>query len=179
MQLLKIAIIGISLSIQGCGAQNDFPENQKIPGPIEIGIEWQVIELDEPLMINRKAFLQGLHLVVDPGDYTSNSSYDDELSDDPDHFFDLRNQSGELVVPEVVMVAGNGTEVRLGSRSNISLYEGGLTVGMKIVPDKIHEPSPPFPEGIEGFESFRIRSNVPFTADYIWWLVERHPDMLH
>lgn len=177
MRLLSIAILAIGASIQGCGAQSDFPENQKIPGPIEIGREWQVVELDKPLTINREAFQQGLHVVVDSDEFTPNSAFDDELSIDPEHFFDIRNASNELVVPEVVMVADSGEEVRIGSRSNINLYGGGLTVGMKVVPEDVHAASPPFPEGIKSFSSFRIRSNVPFTAEYFWWLVERHPDM--
>jgi hypothetical protein len=48
-----------------------------------------------------------------------------------------------------------------------------------MAPDEVRAPSPPFPEEVEGFSSFRIRSNVPFTAEYFWWLVEHHPDMLH
>ncbi|UDL05932.1 hypothetical protein [Marinobacter sp. CA1] len=177
MRLLLIAIVAICISLQGCGAQNDFPENQKIPGPIEASPEWQVIELDQPLRINREAFQQGLHIVVDPEEFSSNSAHEDALSNDPEHFFDLRNAENELVVPEVVLVAENGSEIRVVSRSNIRLYEGGLTVGMRMAPDKVHAPSPPFPEGVEGVSAFRIRSNIPFTVDYFWWLVERHPDM--
>lgn len=179
MRLLPLITLAIGLNIQGCEAQNDFPENQKIAGPIEVSSEWQVVELQKPLMINREAFQQGLHIVVDPGGFSSNSAHHDELSNDPEHFFDLRNTSNELVVPEVVMIAENGLEVRVVSRSNIQLYAGRLTVGMRMAPDEVRAPSPPFPEEVEGFSSFRIRSNVPFTAEYFWWLVEHHPDMLH
>ena len=168
-------IVGLASGLLACDAQTGFPEDQKIAGPIEIGRAWKAIEVDRPLEINREG-LQGLHIVVDPDEFTSNSDHEDELSNHPNHFFDLRNQSGELVVPEVVMVAPDGTEVEFGSISNIYLY-GGLTVGMGMVSESVYKPSPPFPEGLVSFSSFRIRSNVPFTAEYLWWMVERHPDM--
>ncbi len=176
MRYIRPAILIFLTGIQGCDAGNDFPENRKIPGPIEIGRAWKVIEVDEPLEINREG-LQGLHIVVDPENFSSNSDHSDELSNDSEHLFDLRNSDNELIVPEVVMVASDGTEVRLGSTSNIYLYEGGLTVGMGMVPESIYKPSPPFPEGVNSFKSFRIRSDAPFTAEYLWWLVQRHPDM--
>lgn len=173
---LVIVIVVLVSGVQACDAQSGFPEDRKIAGPIEVGREWKVIEVDQPLEINREG-LQGLHIVVDPDEFTSNSDHEDELSNHPDHFFDLRNHSGELVVPEVVMVAPDGTQVELGSISNIYLYEGGLTVGMGMVSGNVYKPSPLFPEGIASFSSFRVRSNVPFTAKYLWWMVERHPDM--
>ncbi|MFC4259146.1 hypothetical protein ACFOZ5_08910 [Marinobacter lacisalsi] len=178
MRLLSIVILAIGINIQGCEAKNNFPENQKIPGPIEIGSQWQVIELDEPLQINREG-VQGLHIVVDPDEFSSNFTYGDDLSNDLDHYFDLRNESGELVAPEVVIVAQDGTEIELSPISNIGLDEGGLTVGMGLRAGDIREPSPPFPEGVKSFTSFRVKSDVPFTAEYLWWLVEHHPDMLH
>ena len=178
MRLLPIVMLAIGLNIQGCEAQNDYQENQKIPGPITIGPQWQVLELDEPLKINREG-VQGLHIVVDPDEFSSNFNYGDDLSNDPDHYFDLRNESGELVAPEVVVVAQDGTEIELTPISNIGLYEGGLTVGMGMRAEDIRLPSPPFPEGVERLTSLRVKSNVPFTAEYLWWLVEHHPDMLH
>lgn len=176
---MKKVMLGLTImlaGLQGCDSTG-FPEDQKISGSIEIGEEWVSVEPDRPLEINRDG-LQRLHLVVDPERYSSNSDLDDDLANDPAHLFDLRTQANDLVVPEVVMVAADGTEVPLGSRGNIYLYEGGLTVGMGMVPDVVHEVSPPFPEGIDQFESFRIRSDIPFTVDYFWWKVDRHPDML-
>ncbi len=171
IRVLMTALAGL----QGCDAKG-FPEDQKIQGPVEVGQEWVTIEPDRPLDVNRGG-LQRLHLVVDPELYRSNSDLDDELANNPDHLFDLRTQSNELVVPEVIMVAGDGTEVWLGSRANTYLYKGGLTVGMGMVPDVVHEASPPFPEEIDRFESFRVRSNEPFEVEYFWWSVDRHPDM--
>lgn len=177
-QALALLVFGIALVTSGCNAQNSFPENQKIAGPFDILPQWQVINLRTPLKVNREAFQQGLHIVVNSNEFAANSDYDDALSNEPEHFFDLRNVSGDLIVPEVILIAGNGQEVRLGSRSNIYPEKGGLTVGMRMVPDDTYAPSPPYPEGVPAFTSFRIRSNVPFTAEYFWWVVERHPDML-
>lgn len=176
MQALRTVILGLCIAAQGCEAQSGFPEDHKIPGSIAVGREWQVIDVDEALEINREG-LQALHIVVDASEFSSNSDHNDELSNDHAHLFDLRNQSDELVVPEVVMVAQDGTEVVLRSRSNIYLPDGNLTVGMGLRSDDIYTPSPPYPEGIESFKSFRIRSSVPFEAEYTWWLVEHHPNM--
>ena len=175
MKKVMLALAFLLAGLQGCDATG-FSQDQKIPGPIEIGQEWVTVEPERPLEINREG-LQRLHLVVDPELYTSNSDLDDELANDLAHLFDLRTQSNDLVVPEVVMIAADGREIPLGSRGNIYLYEGGLTVGMGMVPEVVHEASPPFPAGIDRFESFRIRSNTPFTVDYFWWKVDRHPDM--
>lgn len=175
MKKLMLAQLILLVGLQGCDAKG-FSEDQKIPGPVDIGQEWVTVEPDRPLQINREG-LQRLHLVVDSELYTSNSDHSDELANDPAHLFDLRTQSDDLVVPEVVMVSVDGTEIPLGSRGNIYLYEGGLTAGMGVVPNVVHEASPPFPEGIVQFEFFRVRNDVPFTVDYFWWKVDRHPDM--
>ncbi len=176
MQALRAVIAGLCIAAQGCEAQSGFPEDHKIPGSIEVGTEWQTVYVEEPLEINREGF-QALHFVVDGDDFSSNSDHDDELSNDHAHLFDLRNRSNELVVPEVVMVGQDGTEVELKSGSNTYLPDGNLTVGMSLRSDDIYTLSPPLPEGIESFKSFRIRSNVSFKAEFIWWLVEHHPDM--
>lgn len=164
------------LGLQGCFDDPGFPEDSRIKGPIDIGVDWKEVVPEQPLAVNHEG-LQRLHLVVDSEDYTPNHRFSDQLGNESEHFFDLRSPSGELVVPEVILVAENGEQVVLGARSNTYLYEGGVTVGMATVPERVEDMSPPFPEDIERFQSLRIRSSVPFTAESIWWMVDQHPDM--
>ncbi|MBI3897374.1 MAG: hypothetical protein HY308_03650 [Gammaproteobacteria bacterium] len=151
--------------------EDQFPEDQHVVGPFNITSEWQTITFSKPLAINREGS-QSFNFVVDRDRYVPNSEY--QIEDIPNQA-NLRRRDGVLVKPEVVLIGDNGQEVLVTAVSNTWLNVGGLTIGfsMLINPDT---PSPPFPEAISAFRAVRVRSNEPFTANYLWWWVDGHPD---
>ncbi|MCC5811252.1 MAG: hypothetical protein JJU06_12855 [Ectothiorhodospiraceae bacterium] len=170
---VRLAGIGFTALwlLVGCDAGVGFPEDQRLEGPFEITNEWQEIEFDAPLRINREGS-QGFHFEVDETRYRPNSHFD--LEDRPNQA-NLRRTDGVLVKPEVILIGDNGERVELQAVSNIHLYAGGLTVGFRTYVDH-SSPSPPFPDGITAFRAVKVRSNEPFTAEYLRWRVDNHPD---
>lgn len=172
MDTVKMLAAGFSLLLlAGCQGDPGFPEDQRIDGPFEIGLEWQTITFADPLEINEEGF-QRLHIVVDSELFASNFDYENE---DRSNLFNLRRNDGVLVKPEVVLIGDNDQKVRLVPTGTTSLYTGGLTVGLSMFKDYV-SPAPPFPKGIQHFEAVQLRSNEPFPAEYLQWWVERHPD---
>lgn len=160
------------LLLAGCQSDPGFPEDQDIDGPFQITTEWQTIRFEQPLEINAEA-IQSLNIVVDSERYDSNFDYENE---DRSNVFNLRRKKdGVVVKPKAVLIGDGGQEVSLHPTGSTALYSGGVTVGMSTF-DKHYSPIPPFPEEIKVFESVRIRSNVPFTAEQLRWWVSSHAD---
>lgn len=170
-----LGVIALCHLISGCDAFAGFPQDQKVEGPFWVSGSWLYVEPDSPLEVSVRG-IQRLHLVVDADLYQANSLVANEGVEDPGGLFGLRDAKGQLVVPEVMLVAEDGSTVTLSPASNMLPYSGGLTVGMGLF-NGVYEPAPPFPDGVQRFTSFRVRSNQPLSVEYFWWSVDRHPDM--
>gem|GEM_PF-1854173 len=166
-----VALAGL-LILVGCGGGAEFPENQRMPGTVEVTTDWQEITFDSPLEVNRDG-VQSLHFVVDGERYTPNSSHD--IEDHRNHF-NLRRDDGALVKPDVVFIAGNGEKVRVRPVINLILNDGRLTTGFGTYAGQYASP-PPFPDNVESFQAVRFRSNEPFTAEELRWRVDVHPEL--
>ncbi|MCH8504962.1 MAG: hypothetical protein LAT50_11640 [Ectothiorhodospiraceae bacterium] len=164
-------LVAALFALSGCDTGAGFPEDQRMEGPFEITGEWQRIEFDRPLRINREGS-QGFHFEVDETRYRPNRHFD--VEDRPNQA-NLRRNDGVLVKPEVVLIGDNGERVELRAVMNIHLYAGGLTVGFAMYEDHF-SPSPPFPDRITAFRAVEVRSNEPFTAEYFRWRMDNHPD---
>lgn len=172
-QLLAILTV---LALLGCDAGASYKKDeQKIEGPFPLSDDWLLVTPEKPLVINREG-VQGLHLMFDPELYQPNHLFIDEPCDNPRYLFALRDQNEELLTPEVVLITEDGEEVALTPTSHLAPYTGGISIGFGLFAG-MYELPPEFPEHIDQFVSFRVRSNRPAEVDYFWWSVDRHPDM--
>lgn len=158
--------------LAACGERPRFPEDQTMPGPIEVTSEWQTLEFERPLAIHHGEGVQQLHFVVDNTIFGVHDI--DEISQD--RFFSLKRFDGTAVLPEVVLIASDGAELPLMAVSNIGLYSGGMTIGFGL-PHDIWSPSPPFPDNVAAIQSVRFRSDVPLVVERLMWMVRHHPDI--
>ena len=159
------------LLLAGCQGSTEFPEDQRIEGPFEIGPEWQTVTFEKPLELNKEGDQQ-LHIVVDENLFTSNSDHEAVTRET---YFYLRNSAGVLIEVDMVAVGDNNELVPLTPSSTVALYTGGLTIGFGMFEDE-SSPPPPFPADIEYLKAVHIRSEVPFSAEYLRWSVDHHPD---
>lgn len=161
-----------------------FPEEQVIKDQFEVTKEWRTVTFKKPLQINRDG-LMGLHLVVDQKPYISTM---DEHPLNPEcnepgcelEAFCLRRLSdGAVIRPEAILIGDNGEEVKVRPRGNMFPHcdKTIMTISLRTFAEDINAPPPPFPEGISSFKSMRVRSTEPFWVRFLWWSVERHPDL--
>lgn len=158
-----------------------FSEEQVIKKEFQVTTQWQTITFEKPLRINRQG-LMGLHLAVNQQPYISTIDIH-PLNDrsNIENAYSLRRLSdGVLVKPEAVLIGDNGIEVRVRPVGHLYPYFDKyiMTVVLGTFKDA-NSPPPPFPEGIRGFTAMRIRSTEPFLVRYLWWCVDRHPDIFN
>ena len=160
-----------------------FPEDQVIKKEFEVTTQWQTIIFQKPLRINRQG-LMGLHLAVDQEPYISTMD-DHPLNPEcntPDcvvNAFCLRRLSdGVLIRPEAILIGDNGVEVRVRSDGHLYPYfdKHIMTIALRTFKDA-DSPPPEFPVGIKAFTAMRIRSTAPFLVRYLYWNVDRHPEI--
>lgn len=169
-------LLAFTLLLTGCDSSPDFRKhNQNISGPIELTGEWLHVTPDRPLTIEREG-VQELHLAFDGDSYELNYFHIEGETDDPRVLFALRGQEGQLVRPEVVLIADDGTELALTPVSHHAPPAGGVTIGFGMF-DGMLAPPPPFPEAYGSYVSFKVRSDQPVSVEYFRWLVSYHPDM--
>ena len=156
-----------------------FNEDQVIKKQVQVTRQWQTITFGEPLQINREG-LQHLHLAIDQKPYIS-TMHDHPLNPECNkpgcekNAFSLRRLGdGALVRPEVILVGDNGDEVRIRPVGHLYPYFDKSIRTIELGTFALNAPPPPFPAGINGFKSMRIRSTEPFVARYLWWSVDRH-----
>ncbi len=134
-------------------------------------------------MINREG-LQGLHLAVNKHPYIS-TMHDHPLNPEcnrPEcaiNAFCLRCLSdGALIRPETILVGDNGVEVKVRPAGHLYPYFDKTirTLVLRTFKD-VNSPAPPFPADIKGFTAMRIRSTEPSLVRYLYWNVDRHPEI--
>ncbi|MFZ1986534.1 MAG: hypothetical protein WAU91_19145 [Desulfatitalea sp.] len=160
-----------------------FPEDQVIKKEIQVTTQWQTITFEKPLKINRQG-LMGLHLVVDRAPYISTMDTHplNPECNTPDCVIDayclLRLSDGAIVRPEAVLVGDNGVEVNVRSLGHLYPYcdTHVMTMALRTFKD-VDSPPPDFPESIQAFTALRIRGTEPFVVRYLWWSVDRHPEI--
>jgi hypothetical protein len=163
------------------GSALAFPEEQVIKKKFQVTTQWQTITFEKPLRINRKG-LMGLHLAVNKHPYMSTTddhplNLDCSKAEYAENAFSLRRLSdGVLVRPEAILIGDNGIEVKVRPSGHLNPYcdENIITMDLRAIMD-INSPATPFPESITAFKALRIRSTAPFTVQYLWWSVDRHP----
>ena len=161
-----------------------FPEDQVIKKEFQVTTHWQTITFQTPLKINRQGHM-GLHLAVDQDPYISTMD-DHPLNPDcnkPECAVDAyslrRLCDGALVRPEAVLVGDNGVETKIRPTGHLYPYCDKNIRTINLRKSLFPTPQPGFPPGIESFTAMRIRSTEPFLVRYIWWQVDRHPDMFN
>ncbi len=160
-----------------------FPEEQVIKKEIQVTTQWQTITFDQPLKINRQG-LMGLHLVVDKAPYISTMATHplNPECNTPECFIDAfclrRLSDGVLVRPEAVLVGDDGTDVNVQATGHLYPYWDPhvMTVDLRMFKD-VNSFPPDFPEGIQAFTALRIRATEPFVVRYLYWNVDRHPEI--
>jgi hypothetical protein len=160
-----------------------FPEEQVIKKEIRVTTQWQTITFERPLKINRQG-LMGLHLVVDQAPYISTMDTHplNPECNTPECFIDAyclrRLSDGAIVRPEAVLVGDNGLEVNVRSTGHLYPYcdTHVMTMALRTFKD-VDSPPPDFPEGIQAFTALRLRGTEPFVVRYLWWSVDRHPEI--
>jgi hypothetical protein len=160
-----------------------FPEDQVVKKEIHVTTQWQTINFEAPLKINRQG-LMGLHLVVDKEPYISTMDIHplNPECNTPDCFIDAaclrRLSDGAIIRPEAVLVGDNGVEVSVRPLGHLNPYFDTHVMTMALGTFKdVDSPPPDFPEGIQAFTALRIRATEPFVVRYLWWQVDRHPDI--
>jgi hypothetical protein len=160
-----------------------FPEEQVIRKKIEVTTQWQTIVFEKPLKINRDG-LMGLHLAVIKHPYISTMDRHplNPVCNEPECAINAaclrRLSDGALVRPEAILVGDNGVDVGVRPNGHLNPFfdKNIITIALRTFKD-VYSPSPPFPEGIKAFTAMRIRSTEPFTVQYVWWSVDRHPEI--
>jgi hypothetical protein len=160
-----------------------FAEDQVIKKEIQVTIQWQTITFERPLQINRQG-LMGMHLVVDKEPYISTMDTHplnpecNEPGCDINAFSLRRLSDGAVVRPEAFLIGDNGVEVSVRPVGHLNPYcdKHVMTMALGTFKD-VDSPSPPFPESIKVFTAMRIRATEPFVVRYLWWMVDRHPQM--
>ena len=157
-----------------------FPEEQVIKKEFQVTTHWQTITFDKPLKINRQGVM-GLHLAVDQEPYISTTDIHPLNVDrgNIEKAFSLRRLSdGTLIRPEVILIGDNGVEVKIRPVGHLYPYfdEHIMTIALGTFKDA-DSPPPDFPLGIKAFTAMRIRSTAPFLVRYMYWNVDRHPEI--
>lgn len=168
MRYLFVSLV--FLLLQGCDNPR-FPQDQLLPGPFHFDSQWQLINFDPPLQINREGG-QDLHLLVDK------TRYEPHVADRWPHQASLQRSDGTLVLPEVVLIGDRGQEVKMGADTFMSPYDvAGITLGFSNYDPVYDEKPKPFPQEIQFFSAVRIRSNEPLDVKLLGWRVDVHPDI--
>ena len=93
--------------------------------------------------------------------------------------FCLRRLSdGVLIRPEAILIGDNGVEIRVRPDGHLYPYfdKHIMTIALRTFKDA-DSPPPEFPVGIKAFTAMRIRSTAPFLVRYLYWNVDRHPEI--
>jgi hypothetical protein len=159
-----------------------FSEDQVIKKEFQVSTRWQTITFEKPLQINREGVM-GMHLAVDKEPYISTTDTHplNVAPGDMDIAYSLRRLSdGALIKPEALLIGDNGVEVRVRPVGHLYPYSDKtiMTIALGTFKDAYSLP-PPFPERIKTFTAMRIRSTEPFLIRYLYWNVDRHPDIFN
>jgi hypothetical protein len=166
----------------GCAIK--FPEDRVIKKRVQVTPRWQTIVFGKPLKINREG-LQHMHLAVIKHPYISTMD-DHPLNPEcnapecaVDAFSLRRLSDGALVRPEVFLVGDNGEQVKIRPVGHLNPFFDRNIITIELGTYARNDYPPPFPEDIKAFTSMRIRATEPFVAQYLWWSVDRHPDIFN
>ena len=159
-----------------------FPEEQVIRKKIKVTTQWQTIVFDKPLKINREGLMR-LHLAVIKHPYISTMDHHplNPECNEPECAINIaclrRLSDGVIVRPEAILVGDNGEEVGIRPVGHLNPFFDRNIITIAMGTFALDGAPPPFPQGIKNFTAMRIRSTEPFTVQYLWWSVDRHPDI--
>jgi hypothetical protein len=148
---------------------------ERIDRPFTVSAQWQTIVFDDPFRIDREA-RQYVHLGIDRKlydddlGYTMSKNLKSDVQQKLPRFIDIRRRSDEkLIVPDIELLAEDGTAVKVRARESLSWYNGDYSIGYGTYAEWYWEKPPNYPDHLREFTSMRIRSDDPFDVQFIVW----------
>jgi hypothetical protein len=139
-------VILVFLTYIGIIVYINWPSDRPIAKDVRVSQEWIEIQIDPPLKPSHRSQSVNLRIAEFQHDHNSNSS------------FDIRLPDGSVIAPEIELYEEDG--------NRFAMRHGGFS--SKIYEDIVFRLSHDLPAD-RSFTKVRIRSEVPFACEQIYW----------